>query len=132
MKLIFPILFTLVIIAIFHYTQITAVKYYPALVNLFVFMVFFISLFRKETIIQKFAKIIEKKELPDIVKNYTRKLTYVWCGFLLINFIISTATIYMDEKIWTIYNGLISYLLTGCLFGVEYVVRIIFKRKHNV
>ena len=130
--MIFPIIFTFVIIGLFHFTNLIALKFYPAVINLAIFILFFSSTFTNETVIQKIARMMEGKELPDIVKNYTRKLTYVWCVFLLFNFLVSSATIFMSSKIWTVYNGCISYLLTGLLFAVEYVIRIRFKRKHNV
>ena len=130
--MIFPIIFTFVIIGLFHFTNLIALKFYPAVINLAIFILFFSSTFTNETVIQKIARMMEGKELPDIVKNYTRKLTYVWCVFLLFNFLVSFATIFMSSKVWTIYNGCISYLLTGLLFAVEYVIRIRFKRKHNV
>lgn len=133
MRVIFSIIFTLVVICAFHFTNFIALKYYPAFINLLVFLIFFSSTFTDETIIQKFAKMMEgNKELPDIVKDYTRKLTYVWCVFLMFNFLVSFATIFMSAKVWTIYNGFVSYMLTGLLFAVEYIIRIRFKRKHNV
>ena len=131
--MIFPVLFTFVVIGIFHFTNFIALKFYPALINLLIFFIFFSSIFTKETIIQKIAKIMEGgKELPEIVKQYTRNLTYVWCVFLIFNFLVSFATIFMSSKVWTIYNGCVSYLLTGMVFGVEYIIRLIFKRRHNV
>ena len=133
MRVIFSIIFTLVVICAFHFTNFIALKCYPAFINLLVFFIFFSSTFTDETIIQKFAKMMEgNKELPDIVKDYTRKLTYVWCVFLMFNFLVSFATIFMSAKVWTIYNGFVSYMLTGLLFAVEYIIRIRFKRKHNV
>lgn len=132
MKIIFRIIVMICVIVLFHYTLITALKYYPAFINLVIFTVFFSSLFKEETIIQKFARIMEGKELPEIVKTYTRNLTYVWCVFLIFNFLVSFATIFMSSKVWTIYNGFISYLLTGCIFGIEYIIRLRFKRKNNV
>ena len=132
MKMIFPVLFTFVVIGVFHFTHLIALKFYPAAINLLIFFIFFSSLFTKETIIQKFARLMERKPLPGIVLQYTRNLTYVWCVFLMFNFLVSSATIFMSPKVWTIYNGCISYLLTGMVFAVEYIVRIIFKRRHNV
>lgn len=132
MRVVFSIFFTFVIICAFHFTNFVALKYYPAFINLLVFSIFFLSTFTDETIIQKFAKMMEGKELPDIVKDYTRKLTYIWCVFLMCNFVVSFATIFMSAKIWTIYNGFVSYMLTGLLFAVEYIIRLRFKRKYNV
>ena len=71
---------------------------------------------------------------PDADENvmkYTRKLTYIWSAFMLINFLFSLATVFMSKEVWTIYNGFISYTLVGIFFGVEYIIRINFKRKHE-
>ena len=99
--------------------------------NTCIFLIFFSSLFTKETIIQKFAKVLEG-ELKPKVAIYTRKLTYVWCIFLFINLLISILTIFMSDKIWMIYNGCISYILIGLLFIIEYPVRVVFRRKNNL
>lgn len=121
-KFVIPLSVTLAVILLFHYTQIFAVKFYPVCANLTVFLVFFTSLFAKETVIQKFAKAIEG-ELDEFTKNYTRKLTYVWCIFCFCNLILSIVTLFLPEKIWAIYNGCISYIAIGTMFAVEYMVR---------
>ncbi|MBQ9245132.1 hypothetical protein IJ182_02565 [bacterium] len=97
--------------------------------NFFIFSVFFASLFQKETIIQKFAKILDGM-LTDKTAEYTRKLTYVWCIFLFCNFVFSVITIFLSDKIWILYNGFISYVLIGILFAVEYIIRIIFRKRN--
>jgi len=124
MKKALPILFTFFVIALFYFTKITALKFYPPVVNFSVFLLFFLSTFSKETIIQKFAKAVEG-ELDEFKLKYTRNLTYLWSIFLFCNFLASVATIFMSEKVWMLYNGCISYLLVGTFFGVEYIVRII-------
>ncbi len=130
LKFIFPIFITLTVILIFHYTQIHFVKFYPVLANLTVFIVFFSSLFRDETIIQKIAKQFEG-ELDPFTKTYTRNLTYVWCVFMLINLVISIITVFLEEKWWALYNGCISYFALGVMFMVEYIVRIVLRKKYR-
>lgn len=126
-KFLIPIFFTIAVILLFHYTQIFAVKFYPVCANLTVFLIFFTSLFAKETVIQKIAKKIEG-ELDEFTKNYTRKLTYVWCVFCFCNLILSIITVFLPEKIWAIYNGCISYITIGTMFAVEYMVRMVIRR----
>ena len=77
LKPIIPICLTVLVVILFHYSKIYALKFYPVIVNSFIFCIFFSSLFCDETVIQKFAKKIDGK-LTDFSRNYTRKLTYVW------------------------------------------------------
>ena len=130
LKSIFPILFTFVVIFIFYKTKVTLFKFYPVAVNFAILSVFVGSLFTKETVIQRFAKAIDG-ELDDFASNYTRKLTYVWCGFLLANFLISLATVFMSDKLWIVYNGCISYMALGTFFAVEYIVRVVLRNRHR-
>lgn len=129
-KAILPVLITVLVIVLFHYTQWLFVKFYPVVVNFSLFMMFFVTSFHKETVIQRFAKVIEPNIKPKALE-YTRKLTYIWAGITFLNFLISLATVYMSEKVWALYNGCISYILIGLIFAIEYVVRINFKRKHD-
>ena len=130
LKFLLPLLITLTVILIFHYTQFFAVKFYPVAANLTVFMVFFTSLFAKETVIQKIAGAIEGG-LDDFTRNYTRRLTYVWCVFMFVNLLISVATVFMAEKWWALYNGCVSYVAIAVMIAVEYIVRIVLRKKYQ-
>ena len=130
-KFLFPICITLLVILLFHYTKIFAIKFYPVVANTTIFFVFFSSLFTKETIIQKFAKAIDG-ELSENALKYTRNLTIIWCIFMFINLAISIWTVVLPEKIWALYNGCISYIALGTLFGVEYIIRCILKKKNII
>ena len=130
LKRILPFLITIFVIVFFHYRRIYVLKFYPVITNSFIFTVFFSSLFCKETVIQKIAKKMDS-ELTDFSRDYTRKLTYVWCVFLFINLAISIITVFQPAKIWILYNGCISYIAIGLLFGAEYIVRIILRTKYE-
>lgn len=130
LKAFLPVIFTAFIITLFHFTHWIVVKYYPVFANFLIFMMFFTSIFNKETIIQKFARIMEPDIKPKALE-YTRNLTYAWACFTFINFFISFLTVYMSERIWMWYNGCISYILVGIFFAIEYIVRINFKRKYD-
>lgn len=130
LKAIIPVLGTVCVVLVFHFSKIYALKFYPVIVNSFIFCVFFSSVFCEETIIQKIAKKMDG-ELTDFSRNYTRKLTYVWCIFLFVNLSISFATVFMSPKVWELYNACISYIALGVMFGVEYIVRIILRAKYD-
>lgn len=130
LKPLVPFCATICVVLLFHFSKIYALKFYPVVVNSFIFCVFFSSLFCEETIIQKVAKKMDG-ELTDFSRNYTRKLTYVWCVFLFINLSISIATVFMSAKIWELYNACISYIALGVMFGVEYIVRIIMRARYE-
>ena len=130
LKAILPVLGTVCVVLLFHFSKIYALKFYPVIVNSFIFCVFFSSVFCEETIIQKIAKKMDG-ELTDFSRNYTRKLTYVWCIFLFVNLSISFATVFMSPKVWELYNACISYIALGVMFGVEYIVRIILRAKYD-
>lgn len=115
---------------LFHFSHLYALKFYPVIVNLFIFSVFFTSLFCKETVIQKIAKKMDG-ELTDFSRNYTRKLTYIWCLFLFINLLLSFITVFLSPRIWELYNACISYIALGFMFGIEYIVRIILRAKYD-
>lgn len=130
LKAIIPVLGTVCVVLVFHFSKIYALKFYPVIVNSFIFCVFFSSVFCEETIIQKIAKKMDG-ELTDFSRNYTRKLTYVWCIFLFVNLSISFATVFMSPKVWELYNACISYIALGVMFGVEYIVRIFLRAKYD-
>ncbi len=96
---------------------------YPILVSGSLLSLFYRSLFAEKTIIQYYAE-KTKKKFTDFEIHYIRKVTKVWCLFFIINMIISFITWqYFSLKIWTLYNALISYLLMGSLFILEFAYR---------
>lgn len=126
-----PIIFTLFVILIFWIKRYLILKLYPPVCNFVIFCIFFGSLFPKETVIQKFARLCgDKLEKPAL--DYTRKVTYLWCVFTFLNFLISVWTIFLPDNIWILYNGFISYMLIGIVFGVEYIVRINLRRRNKI
>jgi uncharacterized membrane protein len=119
-----PIIFVIVcttVIAIMD--DLLAVKFYPVLVSTSLAFVFGASLFGRQSIIEKIARVGEP-DLPPHAVVYTRNVTRLWLCFFIVNGSISawTAT-HGDMALWTLYNGLISYLLIGMLMGGEFLVR---------
>ena len=62
--------------------------------------------------------------LTDRAVRYTRRVTQLWCLFFIANaLIISLLALYAPLAWWTLYTGLIAYLLMGLLFAGEWLVR---------
>ena len=98
-------------------------KAYPVLVSLALAAAFAYSLLRPPTIVEQFAR-IRHPDLPLDVNSYLRKVTVAWLTFFLINATISAMTAITGSlKLWTLYNGFISYLAIGVMFAAEFLIR---------
>jgi uncharacterized membrane protein len=106
-------------------------KLYPVLVNGVLLIMFSYSLAVPPSMVERFARLREPT-LPVAAVAYTRRVTQVWCFFFAINGAIALSTaLWASAAVWTLYNGLIAYLLMGLLFAGEYCVRRSFKRRHH-
>ncbi len=128
----FEILFSIVPltlgIAVFFFDP-DLTLYYPVIINLLFILMFSSSLFAEKNIVQKIAEKLENNRLDQGGILYTRAVTIVWCCFFLANIIISLYCIFNENiNLWTIYNGLISYLIMAGLFLVERTIRSPIKR----
>jgi len=98
-------------------------KLYPALVNLVMFGLFAMSLWRGPSVAERLARLRET-HFPPAAIAYTRRVTQVWCGFFIVNGLIATATaLWASAAVWALYNGLLSYAAMGLLMGGEWLVR---------
>ncbi len=96
---------------------------YPVFVSLLFFAVFALSLLFPPPVVERLAR-LEDPELPPKGVAYTRKVTQVWSLFFLTNAAVSLFTVcYGDPWLWSLYNGLVFYLLMGLLMAAEMAVR---------
>ena len=104
-------------------SPVIGLKAYPVLVSLAFATAFAHSLLWPPTIIERIAR-IRHQDLPLEVNSYLRKVTIAWLMFFLINATISAATAVSGSlRLWTLYNGLISYLAMGLMFAGEFLTR---------
>lgn len=96
--------------------------YYPVLVSAMGLLAFASSLFQPQTLIERLARRVEPNLPPEGVR-YTRRVTLAWCAFFVINGGIALWTTTRPMSVWTLYNGLISYLAMGAMFGGEWLIR---------
>lgn len=101
----------------------------PILINVALFVIFFASLSHPPSMIEIFARLMEKN-LPPEATHYCRSATRVWCAFFVLNGLLSLFTaVATPFWVWTLYNGFISYVLIALLFLAEYCFRIGFRRR---
>jgi uncharacterized membrane protein len=100
-----------------------AVKVYPVLVSLSIAAVFAASLFFPPPLVERIARISEPN-LPEPAVRYTRIVTEVWVVVLILNAAISlTTALWGTMRQWALWNGLLSYLFMGAVFGAEWLMR---------
>lgn len=131
------ILFFLAGLLCFMTDEAIFLKLYPVAINL-IFLAFFGStLIRGPNMIFRFATLADKSVKGSFhekkVENYCRKVTIIWCIFFIFNGSIATLTVFAGkifgitaenaDRIWSLYNGGISYILMGVLFAAEFIVR---------
>jgi 3-hydroxymyristoyl/3-hydroxydecanoyl-(acyl carrier protein) dehydratase len=73
--------------------------------------------------VEVFAR-LRHEHLDEEQIAYCRKVTVLWSAFFLLNGSISLGlAVRGDLEAWTLYNGLIGYILVGLLFAGELVYR---------
>jgi len=110
--------------------SVLGLKFYPVVVSFILLGVFGVSLYKPPSMIERFAR-LQTPDLPVQAIAYTRKVTWVWCSFFILNGTIATATVFTNDKIWALYNGLLSYIFMGILLVGEYLVRLRVQKKHT-
>ena len=108
-----------------------ALLYYPVLVNVLLCTIFTLSLGRRSPLL---LRVVRSRGIPvsEHGVRYITRLTAVWACFFAINGLISLWTTTATLRLWTLYNGLISYLLVGTLILFEWRYRKHYKKKHRV
>jgi len=102
--------------------------WYPVGLSIAFFLVFTMSIIFPPTVIEQIAR-PRNKDFPEVAVVHTRNVTIVWATFFALNIVVSSWTVLSDDmEVWTLYNGLISYIIVGILIGIEVLVRRRMKR----
>ncbi len=105
-------------------------RYYPVLISLYVALLFFITLFDRESLIEQFAK-LSGKSYPDGARLYMRNLTKLWVLLLVVNASIAVySACCMSKSFWLLYNGIISYVIVLGFIAAEIIFRQYYRRKY--
>jgi uncharacterized membrane protein len=99
------------------------VKAVPVLVSGGLLTVFGLSLRGPCSLVERFAR-RQDPELTPAKVRYCRQVTVVWCWFFVLNIAITLGlAVAAPLSWWTLYTGVVAYVLIGGLFTAEYVVR---------
>jgi uncharacterized membrane protein len=110
--------------------ELLTLRFYPAIANAAMLLLFSGSLLSPRSLIERLAR-IQHPNLPPEGIVYTRRVTQIWCVFFIVNGSIALATaLWSSFELWSLYNGLIAYILMGILLAGEYIVRM--KTRKNV
>jgi uncharacterized membrane protein len=105
--------------------------YYPVLMNIYAALLFGLSLFEENNLIEQFAR-LAGKVVPIYAQRYMRVLTKIWVFLLMVN---ATASAYTacctTVAFWALYNGVLSYLFFATFILLEIVYRAYYKRRFN-
>jgi len=112
-----------VLLALLALRPVLAAQAYPPLVSLSLAATFAWSLAHPPTAIERIAR-LTTPDLPPKAVAYTRTVTKIWMIFFLVNATIaSICAVWFTLWIWTLWTGLVSYVLIGVLILGEVVVR---------
>ena len=105
-------------------------RFYPVLMNALMLALFSYSLLSDTPMIERIAR-ARGMEITPRAKSYVRRVTQIWCVFFVLNASIAAYTALRSSwEVWTLYNGLIAYLLVGVLIAGELVFRYFYKRRN--
>ena len=138
--LVSSVLFLIAGVVCFITGQSVFLKLYSVVISVTLLSVFGSTLIFEPNMCFRLATMTDKKIIGSSyeqqVNKYCKKVTIVWCAFFVINGSIAAFTaLYnfgseeLNNKIWSIYNGGISYVLMGLLFIVELFIRKIVDKK---
>ncbi|MCX4189066.1 hypothetical protein [Methylophaga sp. OBS3] len=114
---------TVIVAVVLWFNKDVGLLFYPVIINLLFLMMFAGSLVVGMPVIERLARIREPNLPPEGVR-YTRRVTYAWCLFFVLNAALSMLTVvWADPQIWLLYNGIIAYFLMGAMFIGEWLIR---------
>lgn len=99
------------------------ILYMPVLFSLALLISFGSTLFGPVSAVEVFARMVRPDLTPEEVV-YCRHVTQVWAVFFVMNALVAFGTArWASLETWSLYNGLIVYVLMGLLFAVEMTYR---------
>lgn len=97
--------------------------FYPVAINLVMLTVFGLSLRSNMPLVERLARLRDPSLPPEGVR-YTRQVTKIWSLYFLLSAAAALFTaLYGNLRLWTLWNGMIAYLLTGLLLAGEWLLR---------
>ena len=112
----------------FFTNQTVFLKLYSVVIRVVLLSVFGSTLISPPNMAFRFATLQDKKIKGSLaekqVEEYCRKVTICWCIFFVCDGSVAAyTTFFCSDRIWSLYNGGISYVLLGLFFVIEYIIR---------
>lgn len=96
---------------------------YPVLVNAVLLQQFAWTLRGPTSMVERFAR-LQVDELSEAEVVYCRRVTAAWSVFFVLNGTACALVAAVGSRAaWALYTGLLSYLILGGLFAVEFTLR---------
>jgi uncharacterized membrane protein len=120
---------TFVVVAVFAWLAVrldrsVLLLLYPLFVNLGLCLAFAASLLRKRSLIETFARLHRPELAPEEV-SHCRAATWVWSAYFLVNAaVVGGLAFFAPLALWTLYTGVVSYVLSALVGLAELVVRV--------
>ena len=103
--------------------QPVAMYWYPVAMSGLMLLLFGGSLFTRQSLIERLARLREP-DLPPEGVRYTRRITQIWCAFFVLNGGVAAALVVAQAwQAWALYTGVVAYGLMGALFAGEWLYR---------
>ncbi len=103
--------------------RVSGLLYVPVLISLGLLFAFGRTLVSGTPLIESFAR-LQETELSAAQVAHCRTFTAVWCAFFAANAVVCLVLAVAGNLwLWTGYTGVVSYLLMGLVFLVEWFVR---------
>lgn len=107
------------------------VKLYPAVMSACAGLVFLLSSYQPQSLIERLAR-LQGALITPLAKRYTRRLTRVWAVLLLANAAVAAyLAAFASMQWWALYSGLLSYAFFVVFFIVEYGFRRYYIKKYD-
>ncbi len=98
-------------------------RFYPMLFDLGVAAMFFGSLFTVRPLVERIARVFHP-DLPPSGVAYTRRVTQAWGVLMVLVALVSLYTALAGSlRFWSLFNGVIVYVVIALAFACEYAVR---------
>jgi uncharacterized membrane protein len=106
------------------WNDLASLRLTPALISFALLGSFGLSLASgDESVVERIAR-AQRGVLPPEETRYCRRVTWLWCGFFLLNGAVALGlALAASTPVWALYTGFVSYLLIGLLFASEYAYR---------
>lgn len=96
---------------------------YPSLISFAFAAAFALSLRHPLSLIERFAR-LRQPELPATASAYCAQVTRLWAAWLFANGAIAAAlALGRNMELWLLWTSLLNYLISGALFGGEWLLR---------